>query len=162
MKSELERNEDISGFLGFRVRDVMTPPVTVSAAATLADAERIFDEREFNMLPVVEGGRMVAILSKLDLMKAFVFTKSSVVPAYADIMRQPVRQFMNTAPFLARPDMPLTRALQRMVATRCKSLPVVDEGRVVGIVAREDILRALRCAVSGAGLNALRSPRGAA
>ena len=147
------------GFIEFRVRDAMTPPVTISASATLADAERVFEERDFNMLPVVEGNRMVGVLSKLDLMKAFAFTNSSLIPPYAEIMQRPVKQYMNTEPFVADPEMPLTRALQRMVETRCKSLPVVREKRIVGIVAREDVLRALRCAVAGGGRDAVRSRR---
>ena len=122
----------------------MRPPVTVPPWATLADAERIFEERAFHMLPVVDGERMVGVLSKLDLMKAVAFTNATPVPPYADIMRRPVGRYMNTAPFTADPGMPITRALQRMVETRCKSLPVVEENRLVGIVAREDVLKAVR------------------
>ncbi len=129
----------------------MTVPVTVSASAMLADAERIFENHDFNMLPVVDGGVLVGVLSKLDLMKAFVFTTGCLVPPYAEIMQRPVGQYMNTRPCVVDPDLPLTRALQRMVQTRCKSLPVVRGKRLVGIVAREDVLRAIRCAVTGNG-----------
>jgi CBS domain-containing protein len=47
------------------------------------------------------------------------------------------------------PRMPLTRLLQRMLDTRNKSFPVVDGARLVGVVAREDVLQALRRAAAG-------------
>jgi CBS domain-containing protein len=47
------------------------------------------------------------------------------------------------------PDIPLTRVLQKLVETRNKSLPVLDGARLVGVVAREDVLRALRRAAAG-------------
>jgi CBS domain-containing protein len=48
--------------------------------------------------------------------------------------------------------MPLTRVLQRVVDMRTKSFPVVDEaGRINGVIAREDLLRALRDATTGNG-----------
>jgi CBS domain-containing protein len=47
------------------------------------------------------------------------------------------------------PDLPLTRVLQELVETRNKSLPVLDGTRLVGVVAREDVLRALRRAAAG-------------
>jgi CBS domain-containing protein len=47
------------------------------------------------------------------------------------------------------PRTPLTRALEKMVRTRNKSLPVALGGELVGILAREDVLNALRRAVGG-------------
>ena len=136
-------------FIEYRVADVMTrSPLTIPPTATLADAERIFEEHAFNMLPIVEDAHMVGVLSKLDLLAAFAFTNAALIPPYADIIGRPVKAYMNTAPFTLDPEMPLTRALQRMVDTRCKSLPVVQDECVVGILAREDVLRALRSAVS--------------
>jgi CBS domain-containing protein len=44
---------------------------------------------------------------------------------------------------------PLTRVLRKLVDTRSKSLPVLEDGRVVGVVAREDVMRALRRADAG-------------
>ena len=101
----------------------------------------------------MDGARLIGVLSKLDLMKAFAFTSSCLVPPYAEIMRRPVAQYMNTMPFTAEPGLPLTRALQRMVDTQCKSLPVVEQNRLVGIVAREDVLQAIRGAVPGPDRN---------
>jgi CBS domain-containing protein len=46
-------------------------------------------------------------------------------------------------------ELPLTRALQAMIEASTKSLPVVAHGRLIGIVAREDVLRAIRRAGAG-------------
>jgi CBS domain-containing protein len=59
---------------------------------------------------------------------------------------------MRREPKTVSPLMPLTRLLERMVVTRNKSFPVVDpreKHSLVGVVAREDVMRALRKAHSG-------------
>jgi CBS-domain-containing membrane protein len=47
------------------------------------------------------------------------------------------------------PRAPLTRVLQKMLDARDKSLPVIDDGRLVGVVTRQDVLAALRRGVAG-------------
>jgi CBS domain-containing protein len=138
-------------FLYYRVRHVMTrAPVTLPPSASLADVEKLLDGRDFNGVPIVgDDGRLVGLVTKLDTLKAYVFTTESVVPHYDEILRRPVTTVMTSEPHTVDPDMPLTRVLEEMVATRYKSFPVVENDRLVGIVAREDILGALRRAASG-------------
>lgn len=137
-------------FVFYRVSDVMTArPITVAPSAPLSEAAAIFDSHEFNGLPVVEGERLVGFFTKLDLLTAFLFTPDSLVPHYDEIMSQPVERFMTRTPLVTEPDTPLTRVLQQIIDTRCKSFPVLDGERMAGIVAREDLLHALRCAVRG-------------
>jgi CBS domain-containing protein len=131
-------------FLEARVADFMTSSVvTIAPGATVAEAQRIFAERDFNCLPVVRDDRVVGVLTKLDLLKAFRFREDRVVPPYATIVSEPVRRFMNETVAAVRPDTPLTRVLEQMVKTRFRSVPVVADGRLVGIVSREDVMRAL-------------------
>lgn len=138
-------------FLQYRVQHVMTTtPLTVEPGASLAQAEAIFDQHDFNALPVVEpDGRLVGILTKLDLLTAFAFTPASIIPQYEDVMRSQVAERMTREPLTVTPDLPLTRVLQELVETRNKSFPVLDGVRLVGIIAREDVLRALRRAAAG-------------
>ena len=138
-------------FLQYRVRDVMTTALeTIEPRASLAQAEAIFDQHDFNALPVVEpDGRLVGIFTKLDLLAAFAFTPASIIPQYEDVMRSEVAGRMTHDPVTVAPDLPLTRVLQELVETRNKSLPVLDGSRLVGVVAREDVLRALRRAAAG-------------
>lgn len=138
-------------FIYYRVRHVMTrSPIVVQPDASLADVESIFESHDFNGLPVTdERSALVGVVTKLDFLKAFVFTPESVVPHYEEILRRPAASVMSTEPRTVDPQMPLTRVLQDMVDTRYKSFPVVEGGRLVGIVAREDVLRGLRRAAAG-------------
>ncbi|MGH0037240.1 MAG: CBS domain-containing protein [Myxococcota bacterium] len=138
-------------FLEYCVEDVMqSRVVTIGPDATLADAETVFEDHQWNGLPVVaEGGRLVGMLTKLDLLAAFRFTDAHMFPPYADIMKRPVRDVMSADAQTVTPRAKLTDVLEKMVQSRRKSFPVVDGDELVGIVAREDVMGALRRAASG-------------
>jgi CBS domain-containing protein len=138
-------------FLDYRVLDAMTKdPVTVKPETSIAEAERLLEKHGWNALPVVEGGRrLVGVVTSLDLLKAFRFTDDRIFPPYEEIMARPVRSVMSEKLVSVSPRTPLTRALEKMVRTRNKSLPVALAGELVGILAREDVLNALRRAVGG-------------
>jgi len=140
-------------FLEYRVLDAMTPdPVTIGPELSLAGVEEVFEEHDFNALPVVdEEDRLIGIFTKLDLLKAFREIDGRMFVPYDQIMQQPVRAFMTEVRKIASvtPRTPLTRVLEKILAVGTKSLPVVDDEKVVGIIAREDLMRALRRAVAG-------------
>jgi acetoin utilization protein AcuB len=138
-------------FLDYRVSDAMTKePLAVAPDATIAEAEALFERHGFNLLPVVEDRRrLVGVLTSLDLLKAFQFEEEHLFPPYEEIMRRRVRSVMSGKVVSVSPRTPLTRALEKMVRTRNKSLPVALGGELVGILAREDVLNALRRAVGG-------------
>ena len=140
-------------FIHFRVRHVMTShPVTVDKDMPLLKAVEIFDRHDFNGLPVVDGGnRLIGMMTKLDLLKAFTFSEKSKVPHYDEIMVQPIETVLTKDPLCVSPETPLTRVVQHMIETKYKSFPVIEDGHVVGMVAREDIMKALRKAAQGEG-----------
>jgi CBS domain-containing protein len=124
-------------------------PVTITGDTSLAEVERIFEAHDFNCLPVCEDGALVGIVTKLDLLKAFAFTPDIMAPHYEEIIDRPAASVMTSHPITTDPEMHLTRVLELMVETRFKSFPVVTGTRLLGIVAREDVLRALRHAAAG-------------
>jgi CBS domain-containing protein len=138
-------------FLDYLVSDVMSKPTVVGPDATLAEVERILEQTGFNGLPVVHAGALVGFVTSLDLLDAFRFTPESILPPYDEVMRRPVSSVMAREPAIVQPTNRLTRVLEKMVDTRNKSFPVVDPKgeRLVGVVAREDVMRALRRAGSG-------------
>lgn len=137
-------------FLDYQVRDVMSDPVCITPETSVGDAERLLEERGFNAVPVANGdGGLLGLVSSLDLLGAFRFDDESTLPAYESIMRRPVAEIMTLTPLTVTPLAPLTRVLEKMIATRNRSFPVVDDGRVVGVVSRRDVMRALRQAASG-------------
>ncbi|MBU2548322.1 MAG: CBS domain-containing protein [Proteobacteria bacterium] len=138
-------------FVFYQVVDVMTPdPITIGPEVTIEEAESVFEKHDFNGLPVVgPDGALLGMVTKLDVLRAFNFTDRNIVPPYGQIMGQPVSVVMTECLKVVEPETPLTRVLYDLVETRLKSFPVVEAGRLVGIVAREDVLRALRLTAKG-------------
>jgi len=139
-------------FLDYVVSDVMSKPVTIGRDATIAEAERILEQTGFNGMPVVDaGGALVGFVTSLDLLDAFRFTPDAMLPPYDQIMGKPVSSVMVQTPAVVQPRTRLTRVLEKMVDTRNKSFPVVDPDgdRLVGMIAREDVMQALRRAGAG-------------
>lgn len=136
------------GFIGLTVNDAMTRPVTtVSPDLTVAELERLFERHDYNSFPVVRDGHLDGIVTKFDFLRNFIFTPESVVPHYDALMQRRVADIMQHDVVTVGPDLALTRVLQMMVDMRTKSFPVVHNGSVVGLIAREDVIRALRRAV---------------
>jgi CBS domain-containing protein len=133
-------------FWPLHAADAMTRnPVTIAPTASLSEVEQVFEQHDFNGLPVIDDReRLIGVITKFDLLKAFLFTEQAIVPHYAEIMQQTVEQVMTCQLVTFEPTTPLTRILQKMVETHNKGFPVVEQGRLVGMIAREDILRTLR------------------
>ena len=138
-------------FLEYRVEDSMAlSPVTVSSVATLTVAQEIFEKHDFNALPVVDSdGELVGVLTKLDVLRAFRFTESSVFPSYERIMASAVGEAMQRDVETETPRTPLTRVLERLVARGYKAFVVLEDRKPVGMISREDVLTAIRRATSG-------------
>lgn len=137
-------------FLERRVADAMTRDVvTVRPDTPLREVEDIFERHNFNGLPVMDtAGALLGFLTKLDLLKAFAFTPQTIVPHYDEILRLPAERVMTRDARTVGPETHLTRVLEELVRTRYKSFPVLENGRLVGIVSREDVLSSLRRAAS--------------
>ncbi|WP_435099498.1 CBS domain-containing protein [Arhodomonas sp. AD133] len=148
-------------FLHYRVSDAMTrDPVTISQDTTLGELEAIFARNDFNGVPVVDHtGRLEGVATKLDILRAFSFTTAAKIPHYEEIVTRPVAEVMTREPITVPPELPLTRVLDKMVETRNKSFPVATDGVVTGVIAREDLLWALRRATTGQGPEAAGDER---
>jgi CBS domain-containing protein len=133
-------------FLECTASQYMTPAVeTVTRQVTLRDLEALFEKHDFNAFPVVEAGRLLGIVTKFDFLRAFAFTTSQIVPHFDELMRRTVADVMTEAVVHVEPAAPLTRVLQLMVGLKSRSFPVIDsDGQLVGIISREDVMRALK------------------
>ncbi|HUI26389.1 MAG TPA: CBS domain-containing protein [Candidatus Kryptonia bacterium] len=137
-------------FLEARVADYMTARVVSVAPETTLDAlEDHFARYDFNGLPVLAGSALVGMVTKFDLLRAFIFTPQSVIPAYEELIKLTAHDIMTSDVISFPAETPLTRVLQALVDVRVKSFPVIDNDRLVGIIAREDVVRALRDAREG-------------
>ncbi len=137
-------------FLDYQVQDVMNRPLMVTVDTTLAEVELLLEKHGYNALPVVDTAeRLVGLVSSLDLLRAFSFPEDAILPPYEEIMARSVESVMTRDVLTVCPRTPLTRVLQKIIDTRNKSFPVVDDDRVVGMVAREDVMLALRRGTGG-------------
>jgi len=133
-------------FLECTVGQYMSRDVkTVSRDMTMRELEALFERHDFNAFPVVEAGEVMGLVTKFDFLKAFAFTSGQMVPHYDELMGRQVKEVMIEAVVSVEPAAPLTRVLQLMLSLRARSLPVMErDARLVGMISREDLMRALR------------------
>ena len=125
---------------------------TVRRETTLRELEALFAEHDFNSFPVVEDGKLAGVVSKFDFLRAFAFTTGRIVPQYEELMDRPIADVMTEAVVHVDPDMPLTRILELMVNLKIRSFPVLaPDRRLLGVISREDVMRALGAAVADSG-----------
>lgn len=130
------------------VRDVMTEPaITICSRATVKDGLRELDRHHVTALPVVAGdGTLLGIVSEADLLQESVphDARTHMIPH--EEAEQPPRRIedvMSTMSLTVGPDSDLSDAVDLMTSTAVKSLPVLEEGRVVGVVSRSDVVHLL-------------------
>jgi len=130
-----------------RVRDVMSRGVeTITPAEPAHAAIRRMVARKVRHLPVVDGDHaLVGIVTDRDLRHYLfspeVFAKIGRVSSDELLKAATVKQVMSSPPVSVRADDDLETAARLMVVRKIGSLPVVDGGRVVGILTETDLLR---------------------
>ena len=137
-------------FLECTVAQYMTPSViTVTRQATMRELGNLFEQHDFNSFPVVEDGNVLGIVTKFDFLRTFAFTTGQMLPHYDVLMQQQAAAIMTEAVVHVEPAAPLTRVLQLMVSLKTRSFPVIGpERQLLGIISREDVMRALRAATA--------------
>jgi CBS domain-containing protein len=132
-------------FLLETVANNMTSRVrSVAPQTTVGDLYRLFAMDDFDAYPVVRGGALVGMVSKLDALKIFGLSQDHILPQYNEGMATTVDEIMSSDVVTVNPETNLQRVLELMVKHRVKSVPVVDHGHnLVGIIAREDVMRAM-------------------
>lgn len=129
------------------VGDIMTRDVvTLLEEDNLEHVAAGLARYRFHHLPVVDGGRVVGILSQRDMLKATVAGRDHSVAALAKEARfleqTFVRDVMRTAVVCVMPAESIPRAAKLLLTAGVGALPVVDgDGNLVGIVTEHDIVR---------------------
>jgi len=130
------------------VGDIMTTDVAVVASvATVDEALELLVRRAVTSLPVVDGGRVVGILSEADVLRHLLARdpRAHLIPVQSPSGDPPrlVRDVMTRSPRVARPDEDVSDLAADMDEHGWKSVPVVRGGRLAGVLSRSDVLRAL-------------------
>lgn len=142
--------------------DIMTPdPVTLSPDTDIRTAVALLIEKKINGAPVVDaGGKLVGVLCQSDLVAQ---QKQVTMPSLFSMLdgfialssredfereikkiaASKVEQAMTPHPKSVSPQTPIDEIATVMVNEKLYTLPVVDGGKLVGVVGKEDILRTL-------------------
>ncbi|RDV83950.1 CBS domain-containing protein [Ammonifex thiophilus] len=116
------------------VGEIMTSPVkTVTPETSVTEAGQIMLRYGHSGLPVVEGGKLVGIISRRDVEKA----------KLSGLGHAPVKGYMSRQVVTVSPQVPVREAQALLVQHDIGRLPVVEGDRLVGIVSRTDILKTL-------------------
>ncbi len=117
-------------------REIMTEDVvTIGPQASIQDAIELLLIQEFSGLPVTdEAGYLIGIVTEFALLAI----------AYDDSIReQTIADHMTTEVITVEADDSVRRVADLCIANRVRRLPVMDNGRLVGLIARRDVLKAL-------------------
>jgi len=114
-----------------KVRDFMTPDVTtISSASNLMEAAKLMRDCDVGVLPVVDGDRITGVVTDRDIVVR------GVAAGKADAT---VASVLTGNIVCLRPDDDARDAEQRMAEYNVRRLPVVESGKLVGIVSVGDL-----------------------
>jgi CBS domain-containing protein len=147
-----------------KVGNFMTAPVvTVQPNSSLRDAARLMVERKISGLPVVDASdHVVGIVTEHDLLRRRADGPGSKPPHWLQLMIEQaevahesdrfhaakVEEVMTRNPLTVSENTPIGEACRMIMDRGIKRLPVVHDGRLVGVIARADLVRALDIAAS--------------
>ncbi|MFI5331538.1 MAG: CBS domain-containing protein [Desulfobaccales bacterium] len=119
---------------GRRAREIMSFPVkSVTPEVTLERAELILNRYSINALPVVTDSLLLGVITRQVVEKGI----------YHGLKSHPVKDYMTTEVTTVDPEATLPEIRERLLVRKQRILPVVEGGKVIGIVSRTDLLHLL-------------------
>lgn len=116
--------------------------LAVEVYDSISVARRIMARHRINQLPVVDNGRLVGIVTDRDIRDAYptsmMIGRPKAIDKFADSYT--VEEVMTFNVMSVRPETPLITAVSLLRRHRIGSLPVVKQGKLVGIITRSDVL----------------------
>ena len=127
-----------------RIRDVMTSnPAAAEPSTTVLDAAKVMAAEDVGPVPIVEGERLVGVVTDRDLVVR-------VLAEGRDPSSTTIGEIASSDLVTVQPDSDLSEAVQLMSRHQIRRLMVVENGRLVGIVAQADVARAAEEEQTGA------------
>jgi acetoin utilization protein AcuB len=127
-----------------KVRDIMSTNVVAIEEKTLVnDAKKIMDAHRIRRLPVMKKGKLVGLVTRHMLLEAAPSpaTSLNIWEIHYLLSKLTVKEIMVKDPFTISPDMPVEEALQLGQEKGYGAFPVLEDGRLVGMVTESDIVR---------------------
>jgi len=128
-------------------------PRSVESGRSLAEAAQLMKSEDVGSLPVVDDGRLVAMLTDRDIVVRAV---AEGVDANATV----VGDIASREPVTVGPEQALDEALAVMARHQVRRLPVVEQDRLVGIVAQADVAQQAKSKQAGEVLEEISKPTG--
>jgi acetoin utilization protein AcuB len=131
---------------GIRVKDLMTrPAATIGMDATIGVAWKLMKDRKIRHIPVVDGeGRLVGIVTDRDLRE--VIFEPSIQEQLGNVARAvnvlTIKEVMTWGVVTVRPDTEIREAARIVRDQKIGALPVVEGGKIVGMLTGTDLFRA--------------------
>ena len=120
------------------VRDAMTEnPRSIGASTSVVEAARLMRDEHIGSLPITDDEELVGMITDRDI-------TTRVVAEAADPKMTSVGDVVSRDLISVEPDEELEEAVQLMASHQVRRLPVVENGRLVGIVAQADVALTLR------------------
>lgn len=134
------------------VADVMTPGVeSITSSDALRDAAKTMRDGDFGSMPVVDDGRLVGMLTDRDIVVRGV--AEGLDPTACRVADVASREVVTVAP-----DQDLDEAMDLMAQHRVRRLPVVEAGRLVGVVSQADVALEAKEKRTGAVVQEISEP----
>lgn len=108
--------------------------LTCNVSNTVSEAIGILAERRIGAMPVFDGETLAGMFSERDV----IYRLHEFGP---DILQRPVGHVMTTPPLTVEPETPVLTALAMMTQRRFRHLPVVQGGRMIGMVSIGDLVK---------------------
>ncbi|MCQ2970170.1 CBS domain-containing protein [Methanobrevibacter gottschalkii] len=126
------------------VKEIMTGDVVaVSPTDRLIHARRLMIDAHIGRVPVIEEDELKGIITSKDLMRAFIDFRKNVPEKHqkSQIKEVLVEDIMSSNPSSVSKKMSISDVSKIMIETGFNGLPVVEDGKVIGIITQTDILR---------------------
>lgn len=135
-----------------RISEWMSPqPITVVLSTPVSDARELMQRKRIRHLLVMEGERLVGIITDRDIRLALPSpcTSLSVWEIHYLLAKLTVGQVMTCSVITIAPERPVADAVRVMLERKIGALPVTEGWRVVGIITETDLLRAFAQLLGG-------------
>ncbi len=136
------RNIDLEKVQNKPVSEIMTSKVVTTRPDD--HVTKIWDlmvDKDFTGLPVVKDGKLIGMITRFDLLKGTARIGKESERRPADSMQVPVEKFMSSPLFSVKPEDSVREAIQLMLKHDVGRMSVVDNGKLVGIVDRSDLIK---------------------
>jgi acetoin utilization protein AcuB len=119
--------------------------VTVDINDSMKDAIKLLKENDVNMLPVMEKGKLVGVLTDRDVKRSSASdaTTLEIHELLFLISKIKVKDIMTKDPVTVPPDYTIEETAQVLLEKNISGVPVMDKKKVIGVITQTDIFRAL-------------------